>query len=85
MCANQQLPVHDAAAVVVVLEVRVGKARETSVPLRFAEVVGQMLHRIRSHHRSIIKVALLLRAQALQPDLDIQHDSGPDFHTQTEL
>jgi hypothetical protein len=30
-------------------------------------------------------VALLLRAQALQPDLDIQHDSGPDFHTQTEL
>ena len=26
MCANQQLPVHDAAAVVVVLEVRVGKA-----------------------------------------------------------
>ena len=82
---GKKLPVHNAAAVIVLLKMRVRKAKEETVQLRFAEVVGQVLHRVGAQDGNIVELARILRTQAFEPVFDIQHNRGPYFHAQTEL
>ena len=78
-------PPDDASTMILFLEMGVGKAEEHLGELALPDVVGQVLHGVRSHHRRVLVLSWVFLAQVLDAQVNVLRHLHADLQAENEL